>query len=198
MFRADAPALTAITVRRAGTRMLRLPPSTRHRAESESLRAGRRVTVRWAIRFQNIITIDRSPGDVFAYLADFEKVPTWNYAIAETGKISEGPVGVGTRYRQVRKLPRPSEESFEVTEFQPEARLSIEGTFGRLPGRLTYVLEPVARGTRVTNEVGLQPTGVLRLVSGLATSKVRSAVGANLRKLKELLEGEGPSSRDRL
>jgi hypothetical protein len=67
-----------------------------------------------------------------------------------------------------------------------------------LPGRLHYVLEPIAGGTRVTNLVELQPTGALRLVSGLATSKLRSAVGANLRKLKELLEEEGPPSRDRL
>lgn len=135
---------------------------------------------------------------MFAYLADFENVPTWNYAIAETRKLSEGPVGVGTRYLQVRTLPRPSEESFEVTEVEPEARLSIEGTFGKLPGRLHYAMEPVAGGTRVTNVVELQPTGVLKLVSGLATSKLRSAVGANLRKLKELLEEGGPPSRDRL
>jgi hypothetical protein len=67
-----------------------------------------------------------------------------------------------------------------------------------LPGRLHYALEPVAGGTRVTNVVELQPTGALRLVSGLATSKLRSAVSANLRKLKELLEGGGPSPRDRI
>jgi uncharacterized protein YndB with AHSA1/START domain len=141
------------------------------------------------MRFQNAITIERSPADVFAYLADFEKVPTWNYAIVETAKTSEGPVGVGTQYRQVRKLPRPSQESFEVTEFEPGARLSVEGTFGPFPGRFGYLLEPVAGGTRVTNVVELQPSGVLRLVGGLATSKLRSAVGANLGRLKELLEG---------
>jgi len=141
------------------------------------------------MRFQNTITIERSPAEVFAYLADFEKVPTWNHAIVETTQISEGPVGVGTTYRQVRQLPRPSEERFEVTEFEPEARLSVEGTFGPFPGRLGYLFEPVAGGTRVTNVVELQPSGVLRLVGGLATSKLRSAVGANLGKLRELLEG---------
>jgi hypothetical protein len=64
------------------------------------LRAGRWVhgaEVRWATRFENTITVERSTGDVFAYLAAFEKVPTWNYAIVETRKISDGPVGVGTR-----------------------------------------------------------------------------------------------------
>jgi uncharacterized protein YndB with AHSA1/START domain len=140
------------------------------------------------MRFENSITIGRPPAEVFAYLADFENVPTWNYAIVETRKLSEAPVGLGTRYRQVRKLPRPSEESFEVTEFEPEARLSLEGTFGPFPGRFSYLLEPVAGGTRVTNVVELQPLGVLKLVGGLATSRLRSAVGANLDRLKELLE----------
>jgi uncharacterized protein YndB with AHSA1/START domain len=141
-----------------------------------------------AMRFENTVTIGRSPADVFAYLADFENVPTWNYAIVETRKLSEDPVGVGTKYRQVRQLPRPIEESFEITEFEPNARLSVEGTFGPFPGRFSYLLEPVAQGTRVTNVVELQPSGVLKLVGGLATARLRSAVGANLDKLKEILE----------
>jgi hypothetical protein len=95
---------------------------------------------------------------------------------------------VGTRYRQVRKLPRPSEERFEVTEFEPEARLSVEGTVGPFAGRFTYLLEPVAEGTRVTNVVEVEPSGVLKLVGALATSRLRSSVGANLNRLKELLE----------
>jgi uncharacterized protein YndB with AHSA1/START domain len=79
------------------------------------------------MRFENTITIRRDSAEVFAYLADFENVPKWNYAIVETSNVSDTPVGVGTRYRQVRKLPRPSEERFEVTEFEPGARLSVEG-----------------------------------------------------------------------
>jgi uncharacterized protein YndB with AHSA1/START domain len=140
------------------------------------------------MKFQNSITIERSPAQVFAYLADFEKIPTWNYAIEETSKVTDGEVRVGTRYRQVRTVPRRSEESFVVTELEPESRLVIEGTFGPFPGRITYLLEPVPGGTRVTNAVELQPSGVARLVGGLATSGVRSAVLANMEKLKSLLE----------
>ena len=38
------------------------------------------------------MTIRRAIDDVFAFLADFENVPTWNYAIVETKKTSPGPV----------------------------------------------------------------------------------------------------------
>lgn len=140
------------------------------------------------MRFENTVSIERSPDEVFAYLADFENVPAWNYAIVETRKTSEGPVGIGTRYRQVRELPRPSEETFEITEFEPGTRLSAEGTFGPFPGRFTYILETIPTGTRLTNIVDLRPSGALRLVGGLATSRLRSAVAANLGELKQLLE----------
>ncbi len=60
------------------------------------------------MRFTNTITIDRPPAEVFAFLAQFENVPRWNYAISETRKISRGPVGVGSRYVQARTLPTRS------------------------------------------------------------------------------------------
>jgi len=39
--------------------------------------------------FENTVTIQRPVEDVFAFLADFENVPTWNYAILETKR----PIG---------------------------------------------------------------------------------------------------------
>ena len=55
--------------------------------------------------FENTVTIQRPADEVFAFLADFENIPRWNYAIEETKKASAGPVGVGTRYRQTRTVP---------------------------------------------------------------------------------------------
>src|SRR5215472_1479027 len=77
--------------------------------------------IRWAsepeearMQFTNTTTIARRPAEVFAYLAHFENVPRWNYAISDTRKTSSGPVGVGSHYRQTRTLPTQSEETFEV------------------------------------------------------------------------------------
>jgi uncharacterized protein YndB with AHSA1/START domain len=146
------------------------------------------------MEFSNAITIDRPLAEVFAYLADFEKVPRWNYAISETVKITEGPVGVGSRYRQTRTIPDRSEETFTVTEFAPHDRLSIQGTLGPLEGDITYLLEPAAGGTAVTNTMNLQATGPLRFVAGLAAGRVKTAVAANLAKLKEILETDAADS----
>lgn len=60
-----------------------------------------------AMRFQNTITIRRPPAEVFAYLADFENVPAWNYAIVETRKLSQAPVGVGDQVPPDPQAPPP-------------------------------------------------------------------------------------------
>jgi uncharacterized protein YndB with AHSA1/START domain len=142
--------------------------------------------------FENTVTIERPAEDVFAFLADFENVPTWNYAIEKTAKTSPGQVGVGTRYRQTRSIPTRREEGFEVTVFQPMSRLAVQGQLGPFRTRASYELKPMAGGTRLTNEVNLEPTsGVLRLVAPLAAPRVKAAVAQNLGKLKQVLEGNG-------
>jgi Polyketide cyclase / dehydrase and lipid transport len=141
--------------------------------------------------FENSLIIERDADDVFAFLAHFENVPRWNYAIEATTKTSPGPVGVGSRYRQTRSVPRRAEEGFEVTAFEPGRRLAVEGQIGPFEARLSYLLEPVDSATRLTNTVDLQPTSrVLRLVAPLAVSRVKAAVADNLAALKRLLEGE--------
>jgi uncharacterized protein YndB with AHSA1/START domain len=145
--------------------------------------------------FENPMTIRRPIEDVFAFLADFENLPSWNYAILETNKTSPGPVGVGTTYRQIRSVPRRSAEGFEVTVFEPVSRLEIQGEIGPFRAKVTYVLEPDGDGTRLTNTMDLEPSSpALRLVASLAASGVKAAVAANLDTLKDILEGRGRTS----
>jgi hypothetical protein len=53
---------------------------------------------------------------------------------------------------------------------------------------LTYELESVPDGTRITNRADLQAHGLLRVAAPLASGRVGDAVEANLQKLKEILE----------
>jgi uncharacterized protein YndB with AHSA1/START domain len=146
------------------------------------------------MRFTNTVTINRQPSVVFAYLADLENLPRWNYAISQTRKTSDGPVGVGTRYRQTRTVPTHSEETFEVTEFEPDDKLSIRGALGPFHSEATYLLSPTEDGTVLTNTMDLRPSGALRLVAPLAASRIKSAVATNLDTLKRILETGGPSA----
>ena len=140
------------------------------------------------MRFENTVRIDRPVEDVFAFLADFENIPRWNYAIVETRQTSDGPVGVGATYLQVRSMPSRSEETFEVTEFEPIRRLAIRGGFGPLEGTMTYELEPEDGRTRLTNSAQLEGRGLAKLAAPLASGRIAEAVSENLTTLKRLLE----------
>jgi carbon monoxide dehydrogenase subunit G len=138
--------------------------------------------------FENTVLIARPIEDVFAFLSDLENIPKWNYAIVETRKVSAGPVGVGTTYQQVRSVPNRSEERLEITTYHPPRQLEIRGQLGLFRSRLSYALDATGEGTQVTNTVEVQLRGPGRLLGRLAVPRVREAVAANLRKLKDLLE----------
>ena len=140
------------------------------------------------MHFENTLTIRRPPHEVFEYLAAFENVPRWNYAIVETHKTSEGPVGVGATYDQTRSIPSPAEETFTVTEFDPDHRLTINGDLGPFEGTLSYELESVPEGTQLTNRADLEGKGFAKVAAPLLGRRVGDAVATNLQKLKEILE----------
>src|SRR4029453_9581804 len=102
--------------------------------------------------FENTVMIRRPIADVFAFLADFENIPKWNYAIVETHKVSQGPIGVGTIYQQVRSGPsrgaptpkKPggcrsrSKDPSETPPPTPPRQLELQAQLGPFPSRLSY------------------------------------------------------------
>ncbi|MGA8245589.1 MAG: SRPBCC family protein [Nocardioides sp.] len=146
------------------------------------------------MRFTNTITIGRRPEEVFAYLSHLEHLPEWNYALETTTKVTPGPVGVGSRYHQVRTIPVRREESLQVVEYDEGRRLTVEGSLDAFRARLEYVLLPQGVATVLTNTVDLVASGPLRLVAPVATRQIRSAVAANLEVLRQILERDASSS----
>jgi carbon monoxide dehydrogenase subunit G len=140
------------------------------------------------MKFTNTITVDRPRQDVFAFLADLENLPRWNYAIQQTRKVTAGPVSVGTRYHQVRTVPTHQEESLEVAELDEGRRLTVRGTLSMFPAQLDYELESRGESTVVINTVELDMPGPRVLVSMLATRRIKPAVAENLLVMKRVLE----------
>jgi uncharacterized protein YndB with AHSA1/START domain len=106
--------------------------------------------------FTNVVEINRPAHEVFAFLADLENVPRWNYAITETRKTSPGEVGVGATYKQTRSIPTPSREHLTITGSEPDRHLTVEGTLARYPARLRYTVDEHDGATRLTNTVDLE------------------------------------------
>ncbi|MFD8706595.1 SRPBCC family protein [Kitasatospora sp. NPDC059648] len=141
------------------------------------------------MRFENTLTIDAPADEVFAYLARPENLPRWNYALDRTEQTSPGPIGIGTTYRQSRTLPRPAEEHFRITAYDPPNLLTADRDFGPFTGTTTYRLTPLdPRTTRLVNTVHLTAPGALRAIAAITGPRVKHAVAKNLDVLKDILE----------
>lgn len=150
------------------------------------------------ISFTNVIHINRSADEVYAYLSDLEHTPEWNWAITETRKTTRGPITVGTRYRQTRRVPQPATETLEIIALEPNRRIEIEGTLAQFSAQLSYQIVEKETGTELTNTVNLEPRGALRLVAPVLSGRIERAVGDNLDELKKRLEmGTNPSESHR-
>ncbi len=80
--------------------------------------------------------------EIFKFIGtDFIKnYPRWSPEVVELELLTDGPVNVGTRCRQVRvDQGRRSESTFKVTIYQPGKRVCFEGITN--PFRCDYVLE---------------------------------------------------------
>ena len=120
------------------------------------------------MEFKNTITINKPRDVVFAYLANLEHLPEWNYAIRRTTQLTPGPVRVGTKYTQERTLPHVMTESLEITDFKPDFLLQISGGFGPFPfGISTYQLDTTGGGVLLHNHIRVEAKGPLALIAPL-------------------------------
>ncbi len=135
--------------------------------------------------------INRPVVEVFAYVSNPENDALWQYDTAETEITSEGPIGVGSNYRDVTEfLGRRFETIFEFTDYEPNVTLSSKATSGPMPMDATITFESVQDGTKVnftaTGEVG----GFFKLAEPLVNRMAQRTWTANYANLKDLLESQ--------
>ena len=102
-------------------------------------------------------------------------------------------MGVGFTFRiTARLLPIwRAKLSARVTEYEPPHKMSMETTEGApFLGKGSYMFEPIEGGTRLTFDGAFEMRGFLKLFEPLMGSTARKQTEGEIRKLKELLEGQ--------
>jgi uncharacterized membrane protein len=143
------------------------------------------------------IEVDRRPEDVFAYLDQLDRHGEWQEQIVRTAVLTEGPVHVGTRVRQTRRVPgREQTFTYEITEHDPPRKASFRGIDGSLRPVGTMTIEPVGDGSRsqVTLEFDLEGHGFGKVLAPLARMNARKQIPKDQARLKERLESERTSA----
>jgi hypothetical protein len=118
-------------------------------------------------------------------------MPQWRGDVSEAEQLTDGPIGVGTRIRAGGKvLGRPIGLVVEVTELEPGAKFAYRPVSGPLRTHNVYTFKPDAGGTLVALTDEIELSGILGLFEPLMARMVRRQYGANLGRLKAILEAQ--------
>ena len=127
-------------------------------------------------QFEGTAEIDRPIADVFAFLAAGVNDQKFSPRVQRIEKTTDGPPGVGTRYRStVKDAGMTTKREFELTEFERPTKIRWAE---RSKNQVTaseggYDLAPDGDGTRVTIHNVLEGHGVGKLFVGFALSQAR-------------------------
>lgn len=139
--------------------------------------------------------IGRRPETVFDFVADERNEPRFNPHMLRAVKLSDGPVGKGTRYRATMKsLGRTFDMLTELTEYERPTRLSsrTEMSSADIHGTLTF--EPDPAGTRMRWAWEMEPKGLSRLAGPLIAAVGHRQEAAIWDGLKQHLEAAQPGA----
>ena len=136
------------------------------------------------------ITIARPRADVAAYACDPDNATEWYENIKAVEWRSAPPLRVGSRVAFVAAfLGRRLDYTYEVRHLVPGERLVMSTDKGPFPMETTYEFSDAAGGaTRMTLRNRGEPSGFSKMAAPLMAKAMRRANGADLRRLKALLE----------
>ena len=135
------------------------------------------------------IVINRPVGQVFAVLVDSKNQPKWDTGLLEARLMPDGPVSVGTRITEVRKLMgRTSENTGEVIEFEPNVRITRKSVDMPMTVLGTVTFSATPQGTKIYWKWDLKFKGLFALAGPIIANSMKKGSETSLRGLKDLLE----------
>ena len=142
------------------------------------------------MRVLETVRIERSAEEVWSVIADLDTHTTWRPSVREFRQVSGGPLGVGSRIREVLDL-RGREIVIDdvVTAFDPPRRFGIRGGWKAADFEVDFRLEPDGDGTNATMDWPLYPKSfLLKIAAPLMGRAMRRATKEELELLKAYVE----------
>ena len=141
--------------------------------------------------FELTLSIDATPGDVFAFIADFATTPRWYSAVKRVDPLS-GSGEVGSRYLVYRDLPGGrAENEVEVTGRVDGSEVTFTSLRGPTPFSYRYRVAADGSGTRLTLNGSISGAGLggpAALFAPMAEGLFKRGMRDNLGELKRILE----------
>ena len=144
-------------------------------------------------KIETSIVINRPIEQVFAFAADSNHNPQWQWSTAESRRTPDGPIGVGSKVMEVHQFQAGLrlEWAYEVTEYEPNKKFSVQSiSSGPVQFKGTSTLESVANGTKITIAIEIESGGFFTLAEPFFGNAAKRNAEASFAKLKEVLEAQ--------
>lgn len=142
------------------------------------------------------IEIARPPTEVFDYATDPTKLANWQTNTVSAIADTDGPLGLGSRVREVHRAPGGKQLAslVEVSEYEPDRSFALRTLEGPLPIHARITFEATDLGTRVRFHAHGQPSGPMRLAQPVLRLILKRQLGADCATLKRVLENSSTVS----
>ena len=133
--------------------------------------------------------IVRTPKEVFDFITASENAPKVAANIKSMIKLTDGPVGVGTRYRETRLMNgKETQTELEIAEFEPNQKYAMKNVTEGVETIYRYTFTSEEDGTRVDLVCELNASGVKKLMLPMVASILKKEDGDHLQRLKKVME----------
>lgn len=119
-------------------------------------------------RSRRVVRSARPVDAVFEFVSDFRHAPLWDPQARAAEKVTEGPIGIGTRFVLIASVASMRATlPYEIVAYEPPRRVVLEGATRWLRYRDTITFEGEGAGTRIVYDAQLELRSVLRIMHPL-------------------------------
>ena len=142
------------------------------------------------VRLTRSGTVSRAPNEVFAFLADCRTEEVWDPDTVSVVKLTDGPIGLDTQFRDINKAGgRQTETIWKTVVYDEPRRVTRAGESSNgMSLRSTYTVEPAGDGSRVTLQLEVELSGLRRLLEPLVRIVLARYAAASQPRLMQALE----------
>lgn len=133
--------------------------------------------------------INAAPERVFAVMSDPARAPEVVKGVKQMEKLTDGPVGTGTRFRETRVVNgKEAQAELTVTAHEPPRYYAVSTEQSGITVTYTYTLAPENGGTRVQLQASITGGGLKKVMLPVVASIMKREDGNHLENLKTAVE----------
>jgi Polyketide cyclase / dehydrase and lipid transport len=135
------------------------------------------------------IDIKRSAEAVFDYGSDHTNEIEWNPEMRRVVKLTEGPIGVGTRYEMEFRPGRPM--FGECVQFDRPSSWAVTGVANGMRSSFSGRVVPIQDGAHLSLRMEIETHGLLRALLPLLRRRMPRNLQRDIEIIKTQLEDRG-------